>query len=53
MKKKLKKIPDFKSESEEIEFWAENDSTEYIDWSKAKRIMFHKLKPNDIPSGKT
>lgn len=33
--KKLKKIPKFKNEDEEDEFWATHDSTEYIDWSKA------------------
>ncbi|RZD17524.1 MAG: hypothetical protein EVG15_10750, partial [Candidatus Acididesulfobacter diazotrophicus] len=30
-----KKIPHFKNESEEREFWAAHDSTEYIDWNKA------------------
>jgi predicted DNA binding CopG/RHH family protein len=44
--KKLKKIPKFKSESEEIEFWATHDSTEYVDYSKAKRIVFRNLKPS-------
>lgn len=33
--KKLKKIPRFKNEDEEDEFWSTHDSTEYIDWSKA------------------
>lgn len=33
--KKLKKIPKFKNEDEEDEFWSTHDSTEYIDWSKA------------------
>lgn len=32
-----KKIPRFKSEDEEREFWSSHDSTEYLDWSKAKR----------------
>jgi predicted DNA binding CopG/RHH family protein len=36
--KKLKKIPKFNTESEEAEFWLENDSTEFIDWSKAERV---------------
>lgn len=35
--KKLKKIPSFKNEDEEREFWATHDSTEYVDWSKAIR----------------
>lgn len=33
--KKLKRIPKFKNEAEEVEFWATHDSTEYINWSKA------------------
>jgi hypothetical protein len=37
MSKQLKKIPQFKSEDEEFEFWSTHDSTEYIDWSKAIR----------------
>lgn len=43
---KLKKIPKFKSEAEEVEFWATHDSTEYIDYSKAKRVVFPNLKPS-------
>lgn len=41
-----KKIPKFKNEDEEREFWATHDSTDYIDWSKAERGMFPKLKPS-------
>jgi len=44
--KKLQKVPKFKSESEEIEFWATHDSTEYVDYSKAKRALFPNLKPS-------
>ncbi|HCC69246.1 MAG TPA: hypothetical protein DEP99_05105 [Nitrospiraceae bacterium] len=43
--RQLKKIPKFKSEKEEAEFWATHDSAEYIDYSKAKRVLFPKLKP--------
>jgi predicted DNA binding CopG/RHH family protein len=43
--KKLKKIPKFRSEKEEAEFWATHDSTEYIDYSKAKKALFPSLKP--------
>ncbi|MBI2119285.1 MAG: BrnA antitoxin family protein [Elusimicrobia bacterium] len=42
---KLKKIPKFKSEKEEAEFWSSHDTTEYIDWGKAKRTIFPNLKP--------
>jgi predicted DNA binding CopG/RHH family protein len=44
--RKLKKIPKFKSEAEEARFWAEHDSTEYVDYSKAKYIVFPNLKPS-------
>ena len=43
---KLKKIPKFKSEAGEVEFWATHDSTEYVDYSKAKRVVFPNLKPS-------
>ena len=45
-RKSLKPIPRFKSEEEEREFWATHDSTEYLDWSRAKRATFPKLKPS-------
>jgi len=41
-----KRIPKFDSEAEEQEFWAEHDSTEYVDWSKARRVVFPNLKPS-------
>ena len=41
-----KKIPKFKSEDDEREFWAKADSTEYIDWNKAKRTILPNLKPS-------
>lgn len=40
------KIPDFSSDSEERRFWEENDSSKYLDWSKAKRASFPNLKPS-------
>ena len=43
---KLKKIPEFKNEAEERAFWQTHDSTEYVDWSKAKLARFPKLKPS-------
>ncbi len=42
---KLKKIPKFKTEDEERQFWATHDSTEYMDYPKAKRILLPELKP--------
>ena len=44
MKKKLK-LPKFKNEDEEAEFWNTHDSTEYIDWSKGQKVIFPNLKP--------
>ncbi|MCP5406932.1 MAG: BrnA antitoxin family protein [Chromatiaceae bacterium] len=44
--KKLKKIPDFKSEKEEREFWESHDTSEYLDLSKAERAVLPNLKPS-------
>lgn len=41
-----KQIPTFKNEDAEREFWANHDSTDYIDWSKAKQAVFPNLKPS-------
>ncbi len=41
-----KKIPLFKSEDQEREFWSKADSNDYIDWSKAKRTVLPNLKPS-------
>jgi predicted DNA binding CopG/RHH family protein len=46
MKKKFKEIPQFKNEKEEREFWEKNDSSDYIDWKKGKRVSFPSLKPS-------
>lgn len=32
--------------SDEEKFWSENDSTDYIDWDKAKKVVFPNLKPS-------
>ena len=39
-------IPKFKSEDQEREFWSEADSTEYMDWNKAKRTILPNIKPS-------
>jgi predicted DNA binding CopG/RHH family protein len=41
-----KKIPQFKSEEEERNFWQSHDSTEYVDWNKAERLTLANLKPS-------
>ncbi len=45
MQDKKKKIPKFKSEAEEQEFWATHESTEYVDWGTAGKVLFPDLKP--------
>jgi len=44
--KKLKKIPKFKNEDEERNFWANNDSSDFIDWEKSKLYSFPNLRPS-------
>ena len=36
--------PEFRSEDSERQFWAEHDSTEFIDWQSAQRRKFPNLK---------
>ncbi len=43
---KYKDIPKFKNEKEEREFWANTDSSKYINWKKAEKVTFSKLKPS-------
>ncbi|MFV2030979.1 MAG: BrnA antitoxin family protein [Gammaproteobacteria bacterium] len=45
MKKKLKTIPEFKSEEEERVFWEQHDSSGYLDWSQAQPVVMPNLKP--------
>lgn len=39
-------LPRFESEEEEQEFWAEHDSVDYVDWSRARRVVLPELKPS-------
>ena len=43
-KKKIKKIPNFKNEDEERDFWATADSSEYFDYSKPIELDLSDLK---------
>ena len=43
--KKLKEIPKFENEEQEREFWARENSTEFIDWEKAESVVLPNLKP--------
>lgn len=45
MSKRLKSVPAFASETEERKFWETHDSADYVDWSKAQRVVLPNLKP--------
>ena len=46
MSQKLKPTPRFATEAEERTFWEQQDSTDYVDWSKAERVRMPNLKPS-------
>ena len=41
-----KELPKFANEDEERRFWSENDSADYVDWDRARRIVLPRLKPS-------
>ena len=43
---KYKRIPHFKNEDEERDFWATHSVTDYVDWRSARRVRFPNLKPS-------
>lgn len=43
--RKLKEIPKFENEEQEREFWANENSIEFIDWEKAESVVLPNLKP--------
>ena len=43
---KKKNIPKFKDETQERKFWYSHDSTEYINWNNAEKVILPKLKPS-------
>lgn len=45
MPKKLKDIPTFQNEDEEREFWAREDSIDFIDWETGDVSVLPNLKP--------
>ena len=45
MGSKLKKVPKHRNEDQERSFWANTDSTDYIDWSRARPLLLPGLKP--------
>jgi predicted DNA binding CopG/RHH family protein len=46
MSKAKTKAPAFKTEAEERAFWEKHDSTDYVDWSKARKAVLPNLKPS-------
>lgn len=42
----LKSRPTFKNETQVAAFWSTHDSTDYIDYSNSRRVIFPKLKPS-------
>ncbi len=44
--KNIKQIPKFKNEDKERNFWQKADTSQYFDFSKAKRVKFPNLKPS-------
>jgi predicted DNA binding CopG/RHH family protein len=39
------KLPTFANEGEERAFWETHDSTDYVDWKQAERVVLPNLKP--------
>ena len=46
MAEKRRPVPVFTTEAEERAFWESHDSSDHVDWSKAKRVRFPNLKPS-------
>ncbi len=44
--KQNKKVPRFRSEAAERDFWQETDTADYVDWSRARVGVFPDLKPS-------
>ena len=45
MSKHRESLPEFASEAEERAFWETRDSSEYVDWSRARSVVQSNLKP--------
>jgi len=45
MSKPRKTVPRFANEAEERAFWETHDSSEYVDWNAAQRVVLPNLKP--------
>jgi predicted DNA binding CopG/RHH family protein len=45
MTKNLQKMPIFKTEDEEREFWTNKDSVDFVDWENAESVVLPNIKP--------
>ena len=45
MTKQTKVIPKFVNEAQERAYWETHDSTDHLDWPKAKKVTLPNLKP--------
>ena len=43
---RLPRRPGLKTEEQERDFWSSRDSTDYVDWGKARRLALTNLKPS-------
>lgn len=50
MSKKVRPIPQFRTEAEERTYRESHDSADHVDWSKAERVRLPNLKPATISS---
>ena len=46
MSRQPESIPFFENEAEEQAFWEANDSTDYVDWTRARRARLVNLRPS-------
>ena len=46
MSKKADRIPEFRDEAAERQFWETHDSGDYVDWGNAERVRLPNLKPS-------
>ena len=45
VKRRIRKIPKFRGEDQERNFWASHDSTDYVDWRRSERVKLPNLRP--------
>jgi len=45
VKPRVRKVPRFRNEDEERDFWASHDSTEFVNWRQAERVKLPNLRP--------